>query len=361
MRKFPPVGSLTWSAVPAAILGGIRRIGIKAVLFALVCLAGMPLEARAQAVQTIDFPISTINGNWGTAGCGGQSGSEYGTNTSGASLTVTWTDTTGVGSPQIQIEVQTAWKFFVPGGAYTVSINGGGLGNGIAPSNSSQCNTAPFETTTQVFGPGGLTYYANAPNSITFTHSGSNWIGVMDNTSGWAVRVLITVLNQPPDVPNQLIQIGPDGKTVPVDGKCQSSTLRIRARVTDPDNNDCTLEVEIRPTSVFFLGTPNFTSGPVASGSDAIVEATGLADGAYHWQVRTVDPFGVVSPWSSFGSNSEVAADVRVDTTPPPPKAIDTANHAGGDCILGVRGPGGSMTAALVGLALLGWGWSRRR
>ena len=329
---------------------------------AVVALFLMAGAAQAQVVQTIDFSASQLQGAWASGGCG--TGNERGTSTGGANMDMTWTDTTGAtDSGVVQIEIQANWKFFCSGGGYTLSVNGTALGNGTQPSNNNNCNcnASPFETTTQTIGPGTFPWTPGESNTLTWTCSGGSWIGVMDNGQSWSIRVIVTMLNQPPDVPANAVQIGPDGKTIPVGGTCKGTTVRLRATMADPDNDACYMEAEFQPITYFFQGLPNYGGNPAPAGQDAFVDVTNLIQGSYHWQVRAVDPFAFISPWVSFGGNSEVTADVVVDTSLKPPAPIDGKNHGGGDCDVSVGGSVGFLSPALLGLALLGLAFVRRR
>jgi hypothetical protein len=322
----------------------------------------MAVAAEAQVVQTIDFPASAISGAWANGGCG--TGNERGTSTNGAAMTMTWTDTTNApDSSVVQIEVQANWKFWCSGGNYTVAINATPMGNGTPPNNQNNCvcNASPFATTSQVLGPGAFTWNPGAPNTLSFTQSGNSWIGVMDNSQNpnWSVRIIVTMLNQAPDNPTALNQIG-GGQVIAVGGVTKSTTVTLRANVTDPDADDVFLQAECVLTNVFFTNTPNFQGTAAPSGSDATIDVTGLADGAYHWQVRAVDPFGMSTAWVSFGNNSEVAADFAVDTTVPPTKVF-IAKEQPGDCAVSAGAAHGLLSPALLGFALIAFGFARRR
>jgi hypothetical protein len=183
----------------------------------------------------------------------------------------------------------------------------------------------------------------------------------MNTSANWCVRLTITGLNQAPLDPTNTGQLNPGVGSIPTGGTTTSKTVRMRATVNDPDSNDCFLEAEFATVLTFFSNSPNFIGSPVASGQDAFVDATNLQDGSYHWQVRSVDPFNFRSGWVSYGLNSEVAADVVVNTSLPPPKGIDPRNHGAGDCDVSVGFGAGLLAPALMGLALLGFGLSRRR
>jgi len=150
------------------------------------------------------------------------------------------------------------------------------------------------------------------------------------------------------------------GQGVGVGGVAKATTVTLRGTVSDPDDNDCYMQVEVQPTNVFFTGTPNFQGAPTFSGTDASVDATDLADGPYHWQARAVDSLGFTSNWVSFGGNSEIAGDFGVDTSLPAVKAT-LVEEEPGKCAISAGSAAGFLSPALFGLALFGFGFARRR
>lgn len=119
-----------------------------------------------------------------------------------------------------------------------------------------------------------------------------------------------------PADPSNLEQLQADGATaMSVGGTTTQTTVILRARVVDPENDMCHLMVEVQP-----VGTP-FTNGStaaglyVSSGATAEVVLTGLAAGDYHWQVMAMDMNGAMSGWVAFGGNSESLPDFTVSPT----------------------------------------------
>jgi hypothetical protein len=334
------------------------------VLFTAAVLFLSPAALSAQVTQVIDFPAGQITGAWAAGGCA--TGNERGSSTIGAAMTMTWTDTTGApNSSVVQIQIEANWKFWCSGGGYTVAVNGTDMGAGTTPSNTNNCvcNASPFGSTTQVIGPGSFTWNSNGSNTVSWTISATAWIGIMDNSQSpnWAARITVTMLNQGPDDPTNLGQIGSDGKGIGVAGVSFGGSLTLRATVADPDFDDCFLEAEFHPTSVFFPGTPNYVGAAAPSGTYATISLTGVPDGAYHWRVRSVDEFDVQSAWVSFGANSEAVADVVVNSTFEPPAPLSTEDHGAGDCDLAASAAGVSWPSAVAGLALIAFGLVRRR
>ncbi len=135
-------------------------------------------------------------------------------------------------------------------------------------------------------------------------------------------------------------QFQSDGKTpIPVGGDTVENTVKFRGFVTDPLGRQIGLEIELHRLTEnggSFTGSPTQTSPLVDSGHLAEATANGLIGDNYHWRARTVNAAGERSSWSSYGNNSDSAADftvggschllvdtgsglVRVNCPPPPP------------------------------------------
>jgi hypothetical protein len=103
----------------------------------------------------------------------------------------------------------------------------------------------------------------------------------------------------------------------------------------DPEGNDVRLEIEAQLLGSTFTGTPNILGGFLPSGSEETILAILPEVGSHHWQFRTRDVQGAVSPWGSYGGNSELTdADFIVDTSsntdPNPPVGISQHDDATG-------------------------------
>lgn len=134
-----------------------------------------------------------------------------------------------------------------------------------------------------------------------------------------------------PGAPSDANQYRSDGVTpVPVGGTTDESTMVFRAMLSDPDGDTVRLEIELRPTTTAFTGTPTNQSAFGSSGSWATVMVTGLATGAHHWQARAVDAVGSASAWVPFGGNLETLPDFVVNTAlnAVPSGPADLSQHA---------------------------------
>jgi len=126
-------------------------------------------------------------------------------------------------------------------------------------------------------------------------------------------------VNHPPDPPTLLSQYKTDGTEIPVGGTTDESTVIFKGVVSDPDDNQVKLQIELRRLDEYegnFIGEYTQESEWFSSGSEASITVFGLVLGAYHWQARTVDNRGATSDWVSFGDNPDSEVDF---STPPPP------------------------------------------
>jgi MYXO-CTERM domain-containing protein len=286
----------------------------------------MAALAQAQTVQSITFPAGQMGGTWAAGGC--STAVEKGTSTNSATATMTWTDTTGAAtSTVLEVQIQANWKFWCSGGGYSISINGTSLGAGQTPSstNNCLCNASPFSTSTQTLTSSTFTWNSGGSNTLTFTNTATSWIGVMNGSEGWSVRVSVTVLNGPPGAPTNLHQAAVSGGPGQPLGFVSDSTIYFRGAVPDPDSsNTVGLQAEILPSATPFaasitgtlVSTPSASFVSAGSVAEALLNFTtaGLPSGSYHWRARGVDSFGATGPWGVF---STVAIHFTTDLVPP--------------------------------------------
>jgi hypothetical protein len=124
-----------------------------------------------------------------------------------------------------------------------------------------------------------------------------------------------------------------------------------KAWVTDPDGDSVRIEVECRLTNQPFTGAQNFESSFAPSGTEASIEATGLARGDYHWRIRTRDASGAASIWISFGGNPDGATDFVVLPDRDHPNGDEELNDACFGSVATYRGAAWALI--LFGLAML--------
>jgi photosystem II stability/assembly factor-like uncharacterized protein len=141
--------------------------------------------------------------------------------------------------------------------------------------------------------------------------------------AGTTNSLLVRDTNTAPAVPTARAQLKADGTTlIGLGGIAPPPTVVFRATVSDPDaGQQVRLQVEVKPIGAAFTGAVSCQSGFVSSGTAAACSRTGLVTGRYHWRLRAVDRSGVASPWASYATNAETAADFIVSTVPALPTA----------------------------------------
>ena len=114
----------------------------------------------------------------------------------------------------------------------------------------------------------------------------------------------------------------PMGFTIATDG------VTLTAVLSDPLNQQGRLQLEVLPVSTAFAspttfvpnGTTLIETAFAPSGSTHTVLLAALAQGAYHWQVRSLNfgtdgTNGIASNYVGFGANPPTATDFRIETT----------------------------------------------
>jgi len=120
---------------------------------------------------------------------------------------------------------------------------------------------------------------------------------------------------EPPTISN-LNQYKSDGiTTINEEGITTESTVIFKAVVSDPDNDQVKLEVELRGFDEPFTGIYDggiLSSEFVDSGSEATISRYGLINGQYHWRLRAIDSRGAASDWQEFGEVGNVDFEVKL-------------------------------------------------
>ena len=177
--------------------------------------------------------------------------------------------------------------------------------------------------------------------TCTYLDSGSqhNWKartydGQDFNASGWFESMAgnpdVIISNTAPELPNynaDLNQYHMDGSTqISQDGLTGETTAKISATLSDADQDNIKLEVEIidyNGGASSFGDTPNCSSGFVADGSVATATCKNLVDAVeYMWQARTNDGT-TTSSWQGFGT----ATDLTVAISGASNKLIHSSNN----------------------------------
>lgn len=281
----------------------------------------------------------------------------------------TWTDATGAANPTIQVRI--FWRTHFGDQYHEILLNDAVAEVGTVPPAAASilCSSEGGVATTvyATGGASGLTYNPGAQNSVgirlKFPQDAEEPVGYQnltiqnnplnDTTSGWAVEVTVSGgSNTAPNSPTGALKWEPTGGWIRTGVSTSSPDVRMTARVSDPDGDECRMEVEVKPLGQLFKGLGTVTGPPTANGTQAEALVEDLGEGSYHWRMRAVDAAGIASEWVSYGDNEESEADFTVDPNEapnqPPP------NSGGGSC-------GGSAGAGrvpvllglLLGLAVL--------
>jgi hypothetical protein len=154
---------------------------------------------------------------------------------------------------------------------------------------------------------------------------------------------------------------------VPLAGFVNGTTVFLSSRVFTetlvPPGTLLFLQLEVQPTGNPFTNSPNFQTLFVAPDSPAVTPANlavfkfdGLPNANYHWQGRTMDQLGRLSPWILFPTDAG-GASFRVNVSAPP-----GSGGTGGNGPVNAGSTGGSSSnkgsCGLLGLdavALLGF------
>lgn len=133
--------------------------------------------------------------------------------------------------------------------------------------------------------------------------------------NGWSIPK-----DQPPLISN-LAQFKSDSMT-PIQESTATiaNSVTLKAMLSDPDNDQVKLEVELKAVNQPFDEMNLIESSYVASGNIAVVTSYNLISMSYHWRARAVDDRGTSSSWEEFGvpgnvdfvvkTLEEVAADL---------------------------------------------------
>ena len=148
-----------------------------------------------------------------------------------------------------------------------------------------------------------------------------------DLQSGWdyddTKASFSLVTNRPPDPPTELRQYeGFTMSEIGVGGSIGSSIRHNRvvlsARLTDPDNDDVKLQIELRRLDddhVEILESSDYWESGGENAPHCWFDATG---GKYAWAARAVDVHGLAGEWVEFGDNDPLDTDFAYGYEPHP-------------------------------------------
>ena len=142
---------------------------------------------------------------------------------------------------------------------------------------------------------------------------------VSANTATWSFT---TLGPSAPDVPSAS-QYKTDGVTaIAQGGNAIESSVVIKGTVSDANNDNVTLEIELITNGNSFAGVATCSSSAVASGQVASATCSGLTDGvSYKWRARTNDG-ALQSAWADFGGSDPDFSVALANTTPAAPSAL---------------------------------------
>ncbi len=132
---------------------------------------------------------------------------------------------------------------------------------------------------------------------------------------GWKISQ-----NQPPTFSN-LNQYKSDGATQILEGGITTessetsptkSIAAFMATVSDPDNAQVKLQIELKQFNQLFNEQDLLESAFVISETEVFLKKDGLDNGQYHWRVRAVDDKGNTSQWQEFGTAGNVDFEVKL-------------------------------------------------
>ncbi|MFZ2303486.1 MAG: YncE family protein [Minisyncoccia bacterium] len=162
---------------------------------------------------------------------------------------------------------------------------------------------------TRIDYPVGVASYGIAFESIT------NSVWVANYGSNTVSKIAIGASANTAPAISTFGQFKSDGMTtITESGITAEQTIAFKATLSDIDNDQIKLQVELKESSKPFDDTKLLESGFVASGSIATTSEDLIADGQYHWRARAVDDKGNVSEWQEFGVVG--AVDFNVKTVP---------------------------------------------
>lgn len=153
----------------------------------------------------------------------------------------------------------------------------------------------------------------NIGNSFCATYSEDSGSNLSWNISSQETCALSIIPNHTPEMPSDLAQKKNDS-IIPVGGRINGETITFTAIGTDPDEDDSlSLCVQKKPIGIALDLFEETCGAMVVYSGEAVAVSVPMSDietGVdYHWQARLKDAAGNISPWVSFGNNSEAEVD----------------------------------------------------
>lgn len=132
-------------------------------------------------------------------------------------------------------------------------------------------------------------------SGITFRGTATDTIGGSFSISPLADAMFVVYAEVEP--PSSLQLINP--------GTIADSTVTFAAALSSPSPDSLSLQVELEPSFIPFMGAANLAGSPmiVNTSSVAQVSESSIPNGGYHWQARAMDGAGNTSDWVSSSSS----------------------------------------------------------
>jgi hypothetical protein len=126
----------------------------------------------------------------------------------------------------------------------------------------------------------------------------------------------VDTTNSAPTAPTGLGQYVPPGTVgLALGGAPFGRTVILKATATDDELSQIAFEVEVQPLGTAFVNAATHATQLGPAGVERTITLDDLAGGAWHWQIRARDAQGLFSAWTSYGGNSESAADFEITAT----------------------------------------------
>jgi hypothetical protein len=164
-------------------------------------------------------------------------------------------------------------------------------------------------------------------------NSASAWVefGAAGNTD--------LVMNRPPAV-YSVNQFKSDGTNTIFEGATTlENKIIFKAAITDPDNDQITLQIELRKMTEAFTGAPNLQSSLQNAWTTVSVTRDSLAFADYKWRFRAMDTRGLASVWKEYGTpgNIDFTVAPEIPIYPAVPSPQNSGKEFGVDIFVGTK------------------------
>ncbi|NUN47973.1 MAG: hypothetical protein HUU15_03985 [Candidatus Brocadiae bacterium] len=162
------------------------------------------------------------------------------------------------------------------------------------------------------FGAGSYHWRARSQRSVGVS---SAWVEFGGNPTTLTDFIVVTNPGGPtPPVPTSLEQLFSPDNIIPLGELIEEHDMIFQGLVTGIPGELLRLQVEVQVIGLPFTSAPSFESALVAPGTLTQIHQN-LPKGFYHWRARTISSTGAISPWVSFGANSDGEMDFGLEST----------------------------------------------